>query len=569
MGVFKNGVGRPSNETIKKKNIFKGICVILVLVIVGLVAYIINDNTKKEIVSNDNNKDVATNESKDGWYEPSGTAKTIDIYGHTVSATEYNDEYIFIRENEHEENDDLSDWKYDYLNTYKCTNNDCTLYTQNSGDLSTVIIKDKDYLVYNFKTNKAKKIDLGENANKLNYIDEEQSMCSDLGSLCIESRVVGKNTYYEIYSIMDLPSNLTSVLIGSDLKPIILYTDEDYEDNEDRWNKGASYLTFLDNENIIYIEGNKFYTYDSKTNKTISSKKYKSVELISQKEYIVVVDNDNYLKVLDLKGKEKAKLAKVTDDMRVHNLLSGWYEQDKKAGIYVVVEDTSVTCDDLSEELKEHAGCNSEYGHESLGYEYYYIPETGETGKIATYIGGYAKPVLYLYPTKDNTKVTVTFAKPNLLTTTYPKYENKWEVVANKNGDLHDSNNKYYYGLYWEETGSIKVDFKEGFYVTKDNAIEFLEEKLTVIGLNDKERNEFIMYWLPILEKNGKSLVYFELTDSRENYNRLIINPKPDALLRMAIHVKKVDKKTNIKEQKLPSFERKGFTAVEWGGAIH
>ena len=77
------------------------------------------------------------------------------------------------------------------------------------------------------------------------------------------------------------------------------------------------------------------------------------------------------------------------------------------------------------------------------------------------------------------------------------------------------------------------------------------------------------MYWLPVLEKNEKSLVYFELTSSRENYNKLIINPKPDSLLRMAIHIKKVDKKMDIKEQKLTSFKRKGFTAVEWGGVIH
>ena len=78
-----------------------------------------------------------------------------------------------------------------------------------------------------------------------------------------------------------------------------------------------------------------------------------------------------------------------------------------------------------------------------------------------------------------------------------------------------------------------------------------------------------MMYWLPILEKNEKSLVYFELTESRESYNKLIINPKPDSMLRVAIHVKKVDTKVSIKEQKLPRFERKGFTAVEWGGVIH
>ena len=45
------------------------------------------------------------------------------------------------------------------------------------------------------------------------------------------------------------------------------------------------------------------------------------------------------------------------------------------------------------------------------------------------------------------------------------------------------------------------------------------------------------MYWLPILENNGKSLVYFELTDEREAGNKLIIDDKEytiDTLLKIA-----------------------------------
>ena len=77
------------------------------------------------------------------------------------------------------------------------------------------------------------------------------------------------------------------------------------------------------------------------------------------------------------------------------------------------------------------------------------------------------------------------------------------------------------------------------------------------------------MYWLPILEKNEHNLIYFELTEERDSFNKIEISPKPDSLLRMAIHVKKVNKKTNIKEQKLTSFKRTGFTAVEWGGVTY
>ena len=134
---------------------------------------------------------------------------------------------------------------------------------------------------------------------------------------------------------------------------------------------------------------------------------------------------------------------------------------------------------------------------------------------------------------------------------------------------MKDKDGKYYYALYWDEKRYNEVDFHEGFYVEGKNAIKFLEEKLTYIGLNDKERNEFIMYWLPIMEKNGKNLIYFELTEEREANNKLMITPKPDSLLRVSIHIKKVNEKTNIKEQKLPTFKRTGFTAVEWGGMTY
>ena len=178
------------------------------------------------------------------------------------------------------------------------------------------------------------------------------------------------------------------------------------------------------------------------------------------------------------------------------------------------------------------------------------------------------KPILYLYPTKDM-DVSVRLEKDNLLMTTYPKYNNGWNVYVNKEGSIYDKKGNYYYALYWDEQNNNKVDFSTGFYVEKENAIEFLEDKLSYIGLNDKERNEFIMYWLPKLEDNGKSLVYFELTEERELNNKLYINPKPDSMLRINMHIKKVNKKISIKMQKLDAFVRRGFTAVEWGGTIH
>lgn len=178
------------------------------------------------------------------------------------------------------------------------------------------------------------------------------------------------------------------------------------------------------------------------------------------------------------------------------------------------------------------------------------------------------KPILYLYPTKD-TNITVKLENKEKIITSYPKYNNGWNVFSKTNGDLYDKDGKYYYALYWDEVNSNKIDFKEGFYVTKASAINFLEEKLTILGLNNRERNEFIMYWLPILEKNNQSLVYFELTEERQKNNSLIIEPPVDSLLRINMHIKKVNNKIEIKEQELKSFKRIGFTAIEWGGTIY
>lgn len=320
---------------------------------------------------------------------------------------------------------------------------------------------------------------------------------------------------------------------------------------------------YSENGRMITVKDGVYKIYNSNYQTTYTSKKYSDV-LTFWKDYILVVDGTN-LNLINYKETVLTTFLKDWSEEKYfyHSMLSGWYTENGKNGIYLVIEGGDVS---KSEILKNNPDMTLEdLDSYDLGYEYYYIPTTKETGKIPTYIGGYAKPVLYLYPMLP-TFVNVTFKYPESLTTTYPKYKDNWKIFAIPNGDLRDLENKYYYGLYWEENLNHRVDFKEGFYVTKENAIEFLEEKLSIIGLNDRERNEFIMYWLPILEKNGKSLVYFELTEERDSYSPIYISPKPNSMLRMAIHVKKVDKKVNIKEQKLATFKRTGFTAVEWGG---
>ncbi len=202
--------------------------------------------------------------------------------------------------------------------------------------------------------------------------------------------------------------------------------------------------------------------------------------------------------------------------------------------------------------------------------EYVYIPESGKSGVVASEHMDYYKPVLYLYP-EEECVVNVTFAHPDRLKTVYPAYNvtTGWNVTAKPDGTLTDEHGRNYYALYWDESGSVTPDWSEGFSVKRENAASFLEEKLAEIGLNWRESNEFIMYWLPYFEKNDYTLVWFEFTKSREAENKLNITPTPDSLLRFSIHLKGSDGDVDLPEQTIPAFEREGFTAVEWGGAYH
>ena len=175
------------------------------------------------------------------------------------------------------------------------------------------------------------------------------------------------------------------------------------------------------------------------------------------------------------------------------------------------------------------------------------------------------KPIIYIYPGEEK-DVKVTLSHPEKLTVTYPKYANSWQVHVTPDGDLTDKNGKKYYALYWEgETENTGVK-EDGFVVEGKDTIKFLEEKLSILGLNYKESDEFIMYWLPKLESNKYNYIRFKTMDEINKSMGLEIEPKPDTLIRVLMEYKPLDEKINVKEQQLTKVERKGYTVVEWGG---
>lgn len=203
---------------------------------------------------------------------------------------------------------------------------------------------------------------------------------------------------------------------------------------------------------------------------------------------------------------------------------------------------------------------------DSIAHTQGMVPLGKETAK-ERYV---SKPAIYLYPAQQ-TKVSVKHSFKGTIGTTYPAYGNGWEVIADTNGSLlNTKDNRRYEYLFWDGKYAFPPEhfnFKDGFVVKKAESQAFLWEKLALIGLNNKEINDFVVYWLPQLEQHKQNFIHFRVNDDIDHSSVLTVVPQPDSWIRLFMEFKPVPEGFSIPPQALPTCSRKGFTLVEWGGA--
>lgn len=180
----------------------------------------------------------------------------------------------------------------------------------------------------------------------------------------------------------------------------------------------------------------------------------------------------------------------------------------------------------------------------------------------------YGKPIIYLYP-ETETVCSVALDIEGELTCSYPEYgaEGWRDFVARPDGTLVFPDGSEYYALYWEGLSSEDwFDMSSGFCVKGSDTARFLTETLPKLGLSAREANEFIIYWLPILQDNAYNLISFQ-TGTYAEHVKLTISPEPDTVIRLLMTYMPLDHEVNIPPQLLTAPERTGFTVVEWGGS--
>ena len=93
---------------------------------------------------------------------------------------------------------------------------------------------------------------------------------------------------------------------------------------------------------------------------------------------------------------------------------------------------------------------------------------------------------------------------------------------------------------------------------------------MAYIGLNENEINDFIVYWLPEMNKFENCFVHFRINDDIDGSSVLKTKPVADTVIRVFMEFSGTNDfaaGSQLPEQILPQFTRRGFTLVEWGGS--
>lgn len=175
------------------------------------------------------------------------------------------------------------------------------------------------------------------------------------------------------------------------------------------------------------------------------------------------------------------------------------------------------------------------------------------------------KPVVYLYPTAS-TSVSVKVGAN--IEVSEPDYGQGWYVTAEPNGQLTNADGQVYPNLFWEGQGwGIYPEIAAGRIVDRTNIESELRADLALQGLNTKESQDFLDFWLPKMPDSKFIRLTWLTTAEMNELAPLDIRPKPQTVIRVFLDFVGQDTaESHLAPQRLVPTARNGFTVIEWGG---
>lgn len=179
------------------------------------------------------------------------------------------------------------------------------------------------------------------------------------------------------------------------------------------------------------------------------------------------------------------------------------------------------------------------------------------------------KPAIYLYPEKTsliNVKIGPAIGQR---TVTIPPYDPKigWQVTADPLGNIYWGGMSFTHLFYEAMTPDPKIP-SEGWIIDGNNVSTSLVDIGQDLGLNQAESKELGRYWALKLQSSPYYFVGLIEQSEIDRLEPLEITPNPDTTIRIRLYFKALNQIMPVANPVLEVRERKGFTAVEWGGYV-
>ncbi|MBV7272739.1 leucine-rich repeat domain-containing protein [Clostridium sp. PL3] len=174
------------------------------------------------------------------------------------------------------------------------------------------------------------------------------------------------------------------------------------------------------------------------------------------------------------------------------------------------------------------------------------------------------KPNIYLYPEKTE-ELLVQVTPKGKITKSIPEYNGGWKVTVDPSGKIDNT----YDFLFYEASINHQFTLDKGWIVNKGSFNEEMNSILTSIGLNSKEKADFIEYWSKELNwKTDRYAAYYIDPKEINEAIKLNLSKEPTSILRVYFYFVPLKDNENlqIKKPEIKEFERNGFTVIEWGG---
>lgn len=215
---------------------------------------------------------------------------------------------------------------------------------------------------------------------------------------------------------------------------------------------------------------------------------------------------------------------------------------------------------------------------DQLQLQYFIFGQPGAPAQIAnTVTNGWVdscKPAVYLYPKEKQLVNVKVFPKGELSFTDPPYNQDKgWTVWANPNGFLSNYPNSLpisqNYLYYESKLLDSKIHKPQKGWVVKPSELENLfNDILPKLGLNDKEKNDFMDYWSDKLPDSPYYFVGIIEKPQRDYLETLNVTPNPDTSIRFSLYFEALDKPKAVQQPEIQTPSREGFTLVDWGGMV-